>query len=304
MKHRDEIRAALTGPVTSIMMPFCRDGHIDYDGLRSQIDFDIAAGSSAIILTAGDSRFAILSDQEIAEVTRVTVEHTAGRALVVAADKSWGLLQEVEFARYARDVGADMLMVRPPELTTCGLETYVDYYRAVAEHIPVMLVDNVFRGVSIPRSMAVLAALRDRVDGIAAIKDDITGPFARQMCLEVGERWAVIAGGQKQTYVNMLPYGCVGYFSTFSLFKPAIAQDFWRAVQANDRGRMRESIRVYDMPFFDFVLTQFPVAFTPGMLGTLELFGICGRWNRPPCYTLTDEEMERLADFFKSLHLL
>ena len=67
---------------------------------------------------------------------------------------------------------------------------------------------------------------------------------------------------------------------------------------------MREIIRVYDMPFFDFVLTQFPVVFTPGMMGTLELFGVCQRWNRPPCYTLNDAEMEKLADFFKRLDLL
>ena len=304
MKSREEIREALTGPVTSVMMPFCQDGSIDYDGLRKQIDFCIEAGSSAMILTAGDSRYGILSDQEIAEVTRVTVEHTAGRALVVAADKSWGLRQEVEFAQYARDVGADVFMVRPPELTQCSPETYRAYYAAVAEHMPVMLVDNVFRGVSITKSMEVIEMLRDRIDGIVAAKDDITGPFARRMCLLVHERWAVIAGGQKQTYLNMLPYGCTGYFSTFMMFKPAIAQDFWRAVQADDRNRMREIIAVYDMPFFDYLLNQLPVAFTPGMYGTLELFGVSHRWNRPPCYTLNDEEMERLAGFFQNLGLL
>ena len=304
MKTPEEVRQALTGPVTSIMTPFCRDGSVDYDGLRNQIDFNIAAGSGAIILTAGDSRYSILSDQEIADVTRITVEHTAGRVLVVAADKSWGLQQEIAFAEHAKDVGADVFMARPPVFTQCSVDTYLTYYSAVVEHIPVMLVDNVFSGAPMAQSMEVLEALRDNVPGIVAVKDDITGPFARRMCLLVHERWAVIAGGQKQTYLNMLPYGCDGYFSTFATFKPDIAQDFWRAVQIDDRQRMREIIKVYDMPFFDFIMTQFPVVFTPGMLGTLELFGICGRWNRPPCYTLNDEEMERLADHLKTLHLL
>ena len=304
MKSREEVREALTGPVTSIMMPFCRDGSIDFTGLRSQIDFNIDAGSSAIILTAGDSRYAILSDQEIGEVTQVTVEHTAGRALVVTADKSWGIQQEVEFAQYARDMGADLLMARPPVLTQCSLEAYVAYYSAVAEHIQIMVVDNVFHGAPMAQSMEVLKVLRDDVEGIVAVKDDITGVFARKMCLIVNERWAVIAGGQKQTYLNMLPYGCDGYFSTFATFKPSVASDFWQAVQADDRVHMREIIKTYDIPFFDFIMTQFPVVFTPGMYGTLELFGICQRWNRPPCYTLNDEEMERLADFFKQKGLL
>ena len=304
MKSREEIREALTGPVTSIMMPFCRDGSIDFAGLRNQINFCINAGSTAMILTAGDSRYAILSDEEIAKVTQVTVEQTAGRALVVAADKSWGITQEVEFAQYARSVGADLFMARPPALSSCSLETYVAYYAAVAEHIPVMVVDNVFHGSPMAQSMEVLKALRDRVAGIVAAKDDVCGEFARKMCLLVHERWAVIGGGQKQTHLNMLPYGCVGYFSTFMMFKPSVAHDYWRAVQAEDWARMRQIIHTYDMPFFDFLMHQFPVPFMPGMYGTLELFGVCQRWNRPPCYTLNDEEMERLADFFKEMGLL
>jgi hypothetical protein len=83
-----------------------------------------------------------------------------------------------------------------------------------------------------------------------------------------------------------------------------VAHDYWRAVLADDRARMREIIQVYDMPFFDFVLEQFPVAFVPAMYGTLELYGVFQRWNRPPCYSLNDEEMERLADFFKGKALL
>ena len=304
MKSREEVREALTGPVTSIFTPFQRDGSIDYPGLRNFIDFCIAGGSSSIILTAGDSRYGILSDDEIAQVTRVTVEHTAGRALVVAADKSWGTLQEVEFAQYARNVGADLLMARPPTFSQCGLETFVAYYAAVAEHIPVMVVNNVFSGSSMAQSMEAFGALRDRVPGIVAVKDDVCGEFARRMCLVVHERWAVIAGGQKQNHLNILPYGCDGYFSTFGKFKPSVAQDYWRAVVAEDWTRIREIIDTYDMPFFDFLMHQFPVAFVPGMYGTLELFGVFQRWNRPPCYSLNDEEMERLAGFFQSKALL
>jgi dihydrodipicolinate synthase/N-acetylneuraminate lyase len=152
--------------------------------------------------------------------------------------------------------------------------------------------------------MEVLKALRDRVAGIVAAKDDICGEFARKMCLLVADRWAVIAGGQKQNYLNILPYGCVGYFSTFSNFKPTVAQGFWRAVQAGDSAQMREIVHIYDMPFFDFTLYQPPVPWVSWMYGTLELFGVCQRWNRPPCYTLNEEEMERLAGFFRGKSLL
>jgi len=50
--NSQEIRKALTGPVPSISTPFKKDGDIDYDGLRNMVDFDIAAGSKTIMLTA------------------------------------------------------------------------------------------------------------------------------------------------------------------------------------------------------------------------------------------------------------
>lgn len=88
--HRDEIRAALTGPIWSIYMPFLRDGGIDYAGLRQQIDFIIAAGCKTVLLTAGDSHLIILSDQEITDVTKATIGHCAGRAMVVVAARYYG----------------------------------------------------------------------------------------------------------------------------------------------------------------------------------------------------------------------
>ena len=36
----------------------------------------------------------------------------------------------------------------------------------------------------------------------------------------------------------------------------------------------------------------------------MELFGVCQRWQRKPYHSLNDEEMEKLADFFRCLSLL
>ena len=85
---RDEIYHHLRGPVTSIRTPFNRDGSVDYDGLRAFIDSCIGNGSKTMILTAGDSHYLCLSDAEIAEITKVTVEHASGRAMVIYAMRS------------------------------------------------------------------------------------------------------------------------------------------------------------------------------------------------------------------------
>ena len=68
--------------------------------------------------------------------------------------------------------------------------------------------------------MSPLLLALEKVDGIAAIKDDMCNNFAREMALLVHDKWAVIAGGQKQHHLNTYPYGCDGYLSTFITFNP------------------------------------------------------------------------------------
>ena len=310
MKSRAEIRAALTGPGATLRTPFNQDGGIDYASLRNMIDFDISAGSKVIVLTIGDSLFTILTDQEIADLTRVVVEHTAGRAMVVAADKYWWTGKAVEFARYARDVGADVVMVSPPDWgNSCTPRTYLEHYAAVAEHIPVMVVTAVF----IPRGMnfalETLKILVNEAENIVAIKDDFCGEFARRMSLLVYDRWAVWSGGLKQNHLNNFPYGCDGYLSTFITFKPEVAHHYWAAIKAQDLGKARAVIQKYEMALFDFLNSANDgkdgrLHLRAGLHGVMELFGLCKRWRRKPYYSLNDEEMERLEDFLKRLALL
>ncbi|MCZ6679585.1 MAG: dihydrodipicolinate synthase family protein [Candidatus Poribacteria bacterium] len=303
MMDVSETREALTGPVASVHTPFQRDGEIDYKGLGNLIDHCINAGSKTLILTYGDSLYSVLSDQDVADLTKFVSEYAAKRAMVIAADRQWWIGKEVEFAQYAKSVGADLLMVLPPNwAASCTVETFVEHYAAVAEHIPVMVVTNVFAR-SPDQGLETLKVLRDTVEGVVAIKDDICGAFARRMGLLVHDHWAVISGGQKQNHLDLLPYGCDGYFSTFIHFRPDIPQQYWQAIQAQDFSKVKEIIRNYDLPYFDFVgaLTGGGDA---GIHGTLELFGIAERWRRKPYHTLTDAEMERLKGFFQSKGLL
>ena len=300
----DEIRAALTGPVPSIRTPFTREGDIDFQALRAMIDFDIAAGSKTILLTAGDSHYFNLVDEEIAELTRVTVDHTAGRAMVVAADRHYGTPKAVRFAQYVRDLGADVLMLMPPDWGKSSTpETLAEHYATVSEHMPVMLVTNVF----IPRGMEfglrTLELTLAKAKGVVAIKDDFCGEFARKMALMVHDRWAVYSGGLKQNHLQTYPYGCDSYLSTFITFKPEVAHRYWSALQADDMAAAVAVIRDIDMPFFNYIKPR-TGGYDAYMHGALEIYGIAQRWRRKPYYTLSDEEMERFADFLRGLGVL
>jgi 4-hydroxy-tetrahydrodipicolinate synthase len=302
MHSPQELRTLLTGPVMSVHTPFTRDGAIDYGSLRGLVDRGIDAGSTTMLLTYGDSLFSLLTDDEVAAVTRVVAEQTAGRAVVVAADRIWWTGKTVEFARYAREVGADVLMVLPPDWAgSCTADSFVAHYGAVAVEIPVMVVTNAFSR-SQAMGLEVLRRLRDDVPGVIAIKDDLVGVFARKMAILLRGHWSIISGGQKQNHFDLIHYGCDGYLSTFVTFAPHVTQAYWQAVQTEDWVEAARIIREYDMPYFDYVLDVIG-GFDAALHGTFEHFGLSQRWRRPPYHSLTDEQMEQLSQLFLDLKL-
>ncbi len=259
------------------------------------------------MLTAGDSHYVALTEKEIAEVTRATIEHNAGRALVIAADRYYNSTQSAGVRRVHRadsDAAADLLMVMPPDWGGSSTpSTFAEHFQTVAEVMPVMVVTKIFISRGQKFGLVTLEIVRDKVPNVVAIKDDMCGEFAKKMALLVHGKWAVLSGGQKQNHLLTHPFGCDGYLSTFISIKPDLAHAYWSAVQKNDLVEMRRIIRDYDFPFFAYIMTL-PGGFNAGIQAMLELKGIAKRWRRKPYRSLTDSELAILGEQMKQLGLL
>jgi 4-hydroxy-tetrahydrodipicolinate synthase len=297
---RDWVRRSLSGPISAVHPTFNRDGSLDFDGLRTEIDHNIAAGSGVQLLTWGDSLHSLLTDAEVADVLRVVIDQTRRRAMVVAADRQWWTGKEIEFADFAREAGADVLMVLPPAWGgSVTHDSLVAHYRAVSEHIPTMLVTALFYPNQ-ALGLRVIATLADTVPNIVAVKDDVVGDFARRMALIVHDRWAVLSGGQKQNHLDLHPYGCDGYMSTYLHFRPDIPHAYWRTIEANDLRAAAAIVKAYDLPWFDLA-TALDGSFDAMFHASQEVFGIAGRWRRLPYHSATDAEVEQVRAMYGAL---
>ena len=300
-----DVRAALSGPWPTVRTPFTQSGEIDYASLHTMIDFMIGEGKAkAVVLTWGDSLFSVLTDDEMAQLTKTVTRRVNKRAYVVAATDTWWTGTSVEFAKYCREVGVDMLMALPPDWGhSATVDSLVSYYQTVSQQIPVMMVTNYLNARGITFGLDLVSRLLQEAPHVIALKDDVCGEFIRKASLLAHGRWAMGAGGQKQNHMNMLHYGADGYLSTFITFKPEIAWRYWRAIEAHDLTAAAAVIRDYDMPFFDHIIIT-EGGFDAAMHGVYELYGLAKRWRRPPYHSLADSQMERLAGFLKSKNLL
>jgi len=294
-------RQALTGPISSVSTPFDRAGAIDERALRACIDFAVTeAKSGTILLTYGDSLLSVLTDREVADVTRIVVEQTAHRKMVVAAG-CWWTGEAVRFAEYGRSLGVDLFMPLPPNWAgSCTEATLVAHFEQVSRVMPVMLVTAIGPGVSVP--LGVVRTLQQRDTGIVAIKDDICGPYGRRLAALNAGRWAFLSGGRKENHLDQHPYGAHGYLSLYMRFKPAVAHRYWAAITAGDIPAAVAVINKFDIPFMDFCATN-GVHFDAVVHGAMELAGLAQRWRRPPYSGLDDAQQEKLKTFLANLSL-
>jgi len=296
----------INGPISSICTPFKRDGSVSYDGLRSFIDHAIAGDSKTMLLTAGDSHLGCMSDKEIAEVARVTAEHTAGRALVVAADDGYATPEAIEFAQYCKSVGVDVVMLKPPDSFESGtVETFVQHYVEVSRYVPVMLVSNVLGNRGHDFALEVVRRSIEQSKSIVSMKNDSGHEFGRNLSrLCQGTGVIPFAGGGKKAHFAVVPVdGGPSYMSTFQVGAPHISREYWRATQAKDLKRAEEIIEQYETPYWDYLKTL-QGGWNAGWHGALELFGVAGRWRRKPYYSLNDEELEGLKQRMIELDIL
>ncbi|MGH2559276.1 MAG: dihydrodipicolinate synthase family protein, partial [Thermomicrobiales bacterium] len=288
-----ELCARIRGPVNSIYTSFTAEGEVDWSGVRNMVEAGIAGDSEISLLTFGDSQLDFLGDQEVADLTSVLVDQSAGRALTVAATKRWWQGQTLEFARYCRELGVDLLMMLPSD-HAMSAEGKIAWYKAVAREIPVMLVGY--------PTFDILDGVRDE-PRICAFKEDGTLDYSLGMMIRYPHQWSFITGGMYRRHLAQWPYGCTAFFSWASTFAPTVAQRYWTAVQHNDLAVATEIIATIEAPYFGLI-ERFPERFQDLHRGALELNGIAKRYLRPPRRSLTDGEMEELSAALKPLGLL
>ena len=93
-----QIKYNISEPVPSVRTPFLQNGEIDWCGLDNMVEFLVEeAKVKTLLLTNGDSLWSVLSDDEVAAVTKRVVEQNKGRAMVIAGGKNWCTQKSLEF---------------------------------------------------------------------------------------------------------------------------------------------------------------------------------------------------------------
>lgn len=143
--------------------PFNVDGSLDLEGMKRVLDLMIDQGVDGICILANFSEQFLLSDDEREVLTRLCLEHVAGRVPVIVTISHFATQIVEARAKLAASLGASMLMMMPPYHGT-GLRadevSVIEHFRAAgkAGGIPIMLQDAPLSGVQLTVSQIVRMA--------------------------------------------------------------------------------------------------------------------------------------------------
>lgn len=134
--------------------PFHNDGTLDLDGMKRVLDCLIDQGADGICILANFSEQFLISDQERDILSRICIEHIAGRVPVIVTISHFATQIAVERAKSVKALGADIVMMMAPYhgalLKGTGQQTF-EQFSAVGEvGIPIMVQDAPLSGVELP----------------------------------------------------------------------------------------------------------------------------------------------------------
>ncbi|MEM9782213.1 MAG: dihydrodipicolinate synthase family protein [Pseudomonadota bacterium] len=170
---------------------FHDDGSLDLDGQRRALDCMVAQGVDGICILANFSEQFLISDGERETLTRMCLEHIAGRVPVIVTVSHYATDIVVARATLAKTLGAEAVMMMAPYhgalLKGTAEQTYEQFARVGAVGIPIMLQDAPLSGVDL--SVALLARMARDIAMLKMFKIECAGTAAkiRALLAEAGE---------------------------------------------------------------------------------------------------------------------
>ncbi|RYH11717.1 dihydrodipicolinate synthase family protein [Tropicimonas sp. IMCC6043] len=218
--------------------PFHDDGRLDLDGMRRVLDCMIDQGADGLCILANFSEQFLISDAERETLTRLSLEHVAGRVPVIVTISHFATPIVVERARLARDLGAAIVMMMPPyhgALLKGTPDQTLEQFRAVGEvGIPIMLQDAPLSGVELPVPLLVRMAREIEMLKLFKIECPQAAAKLRALIAEGGNLIeAPFDGEEAITLLADLDAGATG--SMTSAMIPDLIGPVIRAFLAGDR---------------------------------------------------------------------
>src|SRR5262245_57690650 len=226
MKTKGEAFAGLSVALTT---PF-KNGEVDYDAFRKQIEFQIEAGTTCICPVGTTGESPTLSHPEHEKVIHFVCETAARRIKVMPGVGSNSTAEALRLTKVAEAAGADAALQVAPYYNKPTQEGFYQHFKQIAEqsrlpqciyNIPGRCAKNIE-----PETIARLADL----ENVTMVKE-ATGSLDQASAVLTTTNLTVLSGDDSLT----LPLMAVGARGVISVVGNIVPKDMIALIEAADR---------------------------------------------------------------------
>jgi 4-hydroxy-tetrahydrodipicolinate synthase len=234
MKTKGE---AFAGMSVALVTPF-RNGEVDYETFRTQIEFQIAAGTNCVCPVGTTGESPTLSHEEQDRVIAFVVETVSGRVKVMPGTGSNSTKEALRLTKFAEKVGADAALQVAPYYNKPTQEGFYQHFKRLAEEtgLPQCIYNIPGRtGKNIePETIIRLAEL----ENIALVKE-ATGQLDQASQIITATNLTVLSGDDSLT----LPLMAIGGRGVVSVVGNIVPKDMLALIAAMNKGDIADAQR-------------------------------------------------------------
>jgi 4-hydroxy-tetrahydrodipicolinate synthase len=277
-----------SGLSVAIVTPF-RDGELDMDRLREQVEFQIQAGTTCLCPTGTTGESPTLTHDEHEAVISQVVQVAAGRIKVMPGTGSNSTAEALRLSRWAEKENADALLMVAPYYNKPTQTGFYEHYKAVAEQVglPICIYNIPGRtGANIePETINRLGQL----ENITMVKE-ATGSLDQASEIITGSDLTVLSGDDSLT----LPLLSIGGEGVISVVGNVIPQDMIQMTTSYLDGRVDEA-QTWHLKLFPLCRDMLGLATNPiPIKAAMQMLGKDSGELRLPLTPLEEGQLQSL----------
>ena len=245
-----------TGSAVALVTPFKEDGAVDFDQLKSLVEYHVENKTDAIVICGTTGEASTMTEEEHMEVIAKCVEYVAKRIPVIAGTGSNCTETAIKLSKEAQEVGADALLVVTPYYNKATQGGLIRHYTTIARSVktPIIMYNVPSRtGCNIlPETAATLFKNETNIVGLK----EATGSLAQaSKTMDLTDGKLDLYSGEDGLVVPLMSIGAIGVISVWSNVAPKDVHDMCMSYLNGDTKKALE-IQMKGLPLVDALFSE------------------------------------------------
>lgn len=305
------LKNKLKGPIYSIITPFTDTENIDYKSLSTYIEYLYKGGARIFYAMAFNTRYLLMDNREIMDINQFIIKKVKSldetNIVIVGDPLNCSTKTSIEFAKHARDNGADVISLIYRAYLFFDEHVY-NHYKTVADAVPDIgiLVHEMPFMKGIPQhqdgtwSLSLIDKLAN-IPSVVAMKEDAKQDnYTRKVVDLISDRVAIVVSGNGLQQWSKVSDKCAAWLTGIGNLWPKTELEFYEAHLQGDTKTCNRIIENIEKPFF---WVKDNLSWHLGIKSALKTLGIMERHERMPYQPLNDEQHQKVKEILEGIEI-